>query len=160
MSRGVTPAICVVNAPDQGEFVDVPSMANPRTANETLVPVEPGVKTNGEPVKTEQAGSDGLNVLTQAMFDTPGPSDARSKVTPANVRKPVLPTPAERSLTVPCSAGVIEPVSKVTVVPKPAAIHPVPPPAGSQSTVVRVTTTPRPSQFAKDKWPMTEAEAD
>jgi hypothetical protein len=124
------------------------------------VPAVPGVKINGEFKRTEQEGP-GASAAEQARFVTPGPISPASKVTPVNLRKPVLPLRGARLLTVPCSAGAIEPESKVTFVPRPAAMHPVPTEArGSQVTVVMVTVTPPPSQFAKVRCPMTAAEAD
>ena len=88
MKNGVSPVICVVKAPNQGEFVDVESVARPETLNVTVVPLGDGAKINGEPANTEHAGSFGLVVFEQTVLDEPGPTAVRLKATPGKLINP------------------------------------------------------------------------
>jgi hypothetical protein len=125
------------------------------------VPVVVGVRIKGEPAATEHAGP--VEVVEQTVFETPGPGlvNARLKLTPVKLIKPVLPTPGValfRSFIVPVSPSAIEPPLKAIVVPAPALMHPLAGP-GNQSIVVAFTITPWPPQLAKFKLPMTDADA-
>jgi len=156
-----------VKAPDQTEFDEVESDAKPLTSSVIVVPVDVGSRINGEPAKTEHDGRFGFRAVAHVVFATPGPGAVRLKVTPANVINPILPTPGSvlsRSLTVPISPRVIvpDPPLKLSDVPAAAVMHPSPPRTGKIKSILEISTvTPPPlPQFANDRGPITDADAD
>jgi len=89
------------------------------------------------------------------------PSKTKSRVVPVNVMKSFTMPQGVRFKILPTTPAPSVPPEYVKFVPAPVAIQPAVPPrvAGSQVTVVKVTVTPPPAQFASLTVPIAEAEA-
>lgn len=113
---------------------------------------------NGEPAKTEHAGSFGLNVPGQIVLITPGPIPDRKKFrvfTPTGKDiKGLVGGVTGRFAMVPVTAGANNPKLVVTDVPAPVWMQ-----FPAKTTVVFVTVTPSPPQFARLRIPTGFAKA-